>query len=273
MTGLPYRSYVRGSAFVPVIPVLRHQHQNIRLKCLSQGARCCTTSPTPSPSNATANPSPLIKQRNSRPPPPERGNKLLVVGLGNPGPRFDNTRHNVGFTLLDQYAARHSASKFRRESSVQGDVARFHLHDRSVMLLKPSTFMNASGRAVRAALKYIDAPVAALLVVTDDISLDLGDIRLRAKGSAGGHNGLKSIQQCVGGMNYARLRIGVGSPSRGAEDWADFVLGSFSRSEKQVLDKVEWDVMEAIDYWVDEASIEKVQTQIALAKQRRRNHC
>ncbi|KAI0562302.1 peptidyl-tRNA hydrolase [Gracilaria domingensis] len=230
--------------------------------------RCSTTGAPGSP-NENTQPSQPPQKPSSPPTPPERGDKLLVVGLGNPGPRFENTRHNVGFSLLDQYAVRHAAGKFRKERSVQGDIARFHLHNRNIMLLKPNTFMNASGRAVRAALKYLNAPVAALLVLVDDMSLPIGDLRLRAKGSAGGHNGLKSIQQSVGGVNYARLRVGVGSPRRGAQEWSDFVLGPFSRGERRVMEEVEWDVMEAIDFWVQEPSIAKVQNQMALSKQKR----
>lgn len=229
---------------------------------------CCATSPSPSPLPASKTPSSRPETNGAPPPIPERGDKLLLVGLGNPGPRFENTRHNVGFHLLDHYAIRHSASKFRQEKSVHGSITRFNIHGRRVMLLKPSTFMNASGNAVRACLKYVDAPPSALLVVTDDIALSLGDFRLRPKGSPGGHNGLKSVQKVLGGPLYARLRVGVGSPSQGAGEWSDFVLGTFSNSEKRVLEQVRWDVMEAIDYWVQEPNMDKVLNQIALDKQR-----
>ncbi|CAN8062805.1 unnamed protein product [Agarophyton chilense] len=259
------RSY--QNAFLPIAPnfgVLRRRCYS----CVQRNGviRYSTAGPPPSSSD-TAKPSQPLKTSSNQSQPLERGDKLLVVGLGNPGPRFENTRHNVGFSLLDQYAARHAAGNFRKQPSVQGEVVRFQVYNRSVMLLKPNTFMNASGRAVRAALKYLNAPVSALLVIVDDMSLPIGDLRLRGKGSAGGHNGLKSIQQSVGGVKYARLRIGVGSPRRGSQEWADFVLGPFSKGERKAIEGVEWDVMEAIDFWVQEPSIEKVQNQIALTKQ------
>src|SRR5262245_27338559 len=134
----------------------------------------------------------------------------LVVGLGNPGPKYVGTRHNIGFGVLDYLAAAPGVGRWRTRFEAQ--LTEAVEGTEQVLLMKPETFMNLSGRAVRAAMDFYKLPVTDLLVVCDDIALPLGKLRARAKGSDGGQKGLRSIEQQLGTQDYQRLRIGVGSP-------------------------------------------------------------
>ena len=156
--------------------------------------------------------------------------KYLVVGLGNIGPDYDLTRHNTGFMVLDAFA---KASNTVFSDRRYGFVAETSLKGRKVFLLKPSTFMNLSGNAVRYWLNKEDIDQHRMLVVSDDVALPLGQFRLKANGSNGGHNGLGHIQQLIG-QDYPRLRMGIGAdyPMGGQIDW---VLGRFSEDELQAL--------------------------------------
>jgi len=157
--------------------------------------------------------------------------KYLIVGLGNIGPEYESTRHNAGFMILDAFAESANESF---EDKRYGFVGRVGLKGRSLILLKPSTFVNLSGRAVHYWLKKENVPVEHLLVVVDDIALPFGTIRLRARGGDGGHNGLIHINQILGTQNYARLRFGIGSDfSRGAQ--VSHVLGPFTEEEEEQL--------------------------------------
>lgn len=187
----------------------------------------------------------------------QRCDKLVLVGLGNPGPKFTGTRHNVGFDIVNNFAARHGGT-FSSKKSLQSDIAIANVGQCTVYVVKPRTFMNLSGDAVRAVMRQNSVPADALLVVADDMALDVGRLRLRAKGSAGGHNGLKSIESRLGSREYARLKVGVGSPRLGAEDWKYHVLGRFSRVEAKVLEEVILDCMEVLDFWVAERDISRV---------------
>jgi PTH1 family peptidyl-tRNA hydrolase len=150
--------------------------------------------------------------------------KFLIVGLGNIGDAYKNTRHNIGFKIVDELAEEHKVT-FGTEKL--GDVANFKLKGRTFILLKPSTFMNLSGKAVKYWMDKEHISVENILVVTDDVNIDFGTIRLKAKGSAGGHNGLKDIQEKLNTQQYARFRFGVGANySRGRQ--VDFVLGEIS---------------------------------------------
>jgi PTH1 family peptidyl-tRNA hydrolase len=174
--------------------------------------------------------------------------RFLIVGLGNPGPRYRNTRHNVGFMALDRLAEELGGS-FDREK-FQGLVAEARHADAKVLLLKPLTFMNNSGQAVaQAARNAVDGP-EQVLVVTDDVNLDLGRLRLRRGGSAGGHNGLKSIIAHLGG-DFPRLRIGVGSNEPGAS-LTPHVLGSFRPEEGPVVQDAIHRAVEAARTFVTE---------------------
>ena len=159
--------------------------------------------------------------------------KYLLVGLGNPGAEYVRTRHNIGFLALDALAAK---SEVTFKADRLGDVARCKHRGRQLVLLKPSTFMNLSGKAVRHWLDSEKLGLDRLLVITDDIHLPFGTLRLRGKGSDGGHNGLKDIQTVMGSSAYPRLRFGVGADF-GAGRQVDHVLGSFSTQEEAAMDE------------------------------------
>jgi len=154
---------------------------------------------------------------------------LLVAGLGNPGPRHERDRHNVGWMVIDELARRHDAS-FR--SKFNGRVADVRIDGRRVALLKPETYMNESGRSISAAQRFYKTPTEAVLVLHDDVDLELGRFQARAGGGLAGHNGLRSIAQALGDPGFLRLRIGVVRPGRGdPRDVADFVLAPFDLHE------------------------------------------
>ncbi len=156
----------------------------------------------------------------------------LIVGLGNPGPKYELTRHNAGFLVLDELAQRGEAT-FATER--HGEVCVVSHRGRKLHLLKPSTFMNLSGKAVSYWMQQIKVPLDRLLIITDDVALPYGKLRLRPKGSNGGHNGLGHIQEIVGTDAYPRLRFGVGGDfPKGAQ--VDYVLGRFSETEMADLD-------------------------------------
>lgn len=151
----------------------------------------------------------------------------LLVGLGNIGPEYKGTRHNIGFDVLDEVAKQHELSF---ETLRLGDVASFRHKGKMVFLLKPSTFMNRSGKAVRYWMQQKKIPLTNVLVITDDIHLDFGTLRMRQKGSAGGHNGLQDICDQLNTTAYARLRFGVGAAfSKGRQ--VDFVLQPWNANE------------------------------------------
>jgi PTH1 family peptidyl-tRNA hydrolase len=157
--------------------------------------------------------------------------KFLIVGLGNIGDAYKNTRHNIGFKIVDELA---EENKTTFETQKLGDVATFRLKGRTFILLKPSTFMNLSGKSVKYWIDKENIAVENILVVTDDVNIDFGTIRLKAKGSAGGHNGLKDIQEKLNTQQYARFRFGVGANySKGRQ--VDFVLGEWNKQETSEL--------------------------------------
>ena len=160
--------------------------------------------------------------------------KYLIIGLGNMGAEYDNTRHNIGFDVVDALAEEFDV-KFKDDSL--GDLAEFKHKGRTFILLKPSTYMNRSGKAVRHWMtkKKIEKP--NILVVVDDKNLDFGTLRLRGKGSDGGHNGLKDIDQMTGGNNYARIRFGIGNDF-GKGRQVDFVLGKWDSEEREKLPEI-----------------------------------
>ena len=162
---------------------------------------------------------------------PETMDKYLIVGLGNPGSEYEDTRHNTGYMVLDAFA---KASNIVFEDKRYGYVAETTLKGRKIILLKPTTYMNLSGNAVRYWLNKENIDQTRLLVISDDVALPLGQFRLKGAGSNGGHNGLGHIQQLIG-QQYARLRMGIGNEfARGQQ--VDWVLGHYSADEKEVLE-------------------------------------
>jgi PTH1 family peptidyl-tRNA hydrolase len=157
--------------------------------------------------------------------------KYLVVGLGNIGAEYAETRHNIGFKVLDCLAGQ---SNVAFTTGRYGAIAELHHKGRTLLLLKPSTYMNLSGKAVRYWMDAEKIPLENLLVVVDDIALPFGTLRMRPKGSAGGHNGLKNISELLGSEEYARIRFGIGGNfARGQQ--VDYVLGEWSEEERQTL--------------------------------------
>ncbi|MDX2056997.1 MAG: aminoacyl-tRNA hydrolase [Gemmatimonadales bacterium] len=171
------------------------------------------------------------------------------MGLGNPGPEYDGTRHNAGFILADHLAARWGFGPFRREGSAR--CAKGSVRGRAVQLVKPHTYMNRSG-AVLTPLRSEAGfdPTQELLVLVDEVALPVGRFRLRAKGSAGGHNGLKSIEGALRSQDYARLRIGVGPLPPEYDDMADFVLERFEADEARVIAELLDPMTDAVECWV-----------------------
>ena len=161
----------------------------------------------------------------------------LIVGLGNPGTKYDRTRHNVGFDLIDSLAKRWQINLADRKQfqGIYGEG--FGSHNAKTRLLKPQTFMNLSGQSVRATIDWFKLTPASVLVVYDDLDLPLGKIRLRLSGSAGGHNGMKSIISHLGTQDFPRVRIGIGK-SAGEKDTISHVLGKFSVIETPIVSEI-----------------------------------
>ena len=157
--------------------------------------------------------------------------KYLIVGLGNIGAEYADTRHNIGFRVLDALA---EASNVSFTAGGYGSTATLRYRGRTVILLKPSTYMNLSGKAVRYWLEQENIPIENLLVISDDIALPFGELRMRKKGSAGGHNGLKNIAELLGREDWARMRFGIGGNfARGGQ--VDYVLGHWTDEERAAM--------------------------------------
>jgi len=157
--------------------------------------------------------------------------KYLIVGLGNPGAEYEETRHNIGFKVVDTIAQKNGASF---EVARLGEVSTVRFKGRSLVLLKPSTFMNLSGKSVRYWMDAEKIPLDRVLIITDDLALPFGTLRLRGKGSGGGHNGLGDIEKVLGHSKYSRLRFGIGAEfSKGHQ--VDYVLGKWTNEEKETL--------------------------------------
>ena len=169
----------------------------------------------------------------------------LIVGLGNPGSKFDGTRHNAGFSALERYSEKSGVKidkmKFK---AVIGETT---LAGKRVLLMKPQTFMNLSGEAVRDAANFYKIPPENIIVLSDDISLDVGRIRVRAKGSAGGQNGLKNIIYHLNSEDFPRVKIGVGAKPHKDYDLADWVLSRFTNDEQENINKACDNAMKAAE--------------------------
>ena len=173
----------------------------------------------------------------------------LVVGLGNPGRKYEGTRHNVGFDVVDRLAAKHRVDWESAPRGIDALVARWRAAD--VTLAKPLTFMNLSGGAIVGLLQFFKVELADLLVVVDEVNLELGRVRTRATGSAGGHNGLKSAIEQLGTEDFARMRIGVGRGDA-RRDLADHVLAKFDRDERESVETTIGRAADAVELFVTE---------------------
>lgn len=174
----------------------------------------------------------------------------LIVGLGNPGKDYDNTRHNVGFQIVKALASKYCISFRPSLIRVKGSIGEGEIKDRKARLLLPLTYMNESGLAVRKGIDYYKIPFDQLIVVTDDVDLPFGSLRIRVKGSCGGHNGLRSVEAHLGTQEYTRLRVGVGG-RRGSE-LADYVLGRFTSEEQRALPEIVDRAINALELWISD---------------------
>ena len=169
----------------------------------------------------------------------------LVVGLGNIGAEYANTRHNMGFMVLDAWA---QASNISFESGRYGSTATISFKGRKFFLLKPSTYMNLSGKAVRYWMNELKVPVENMIVISDDLNIPFGTLRLRKNGSAGGHNGLTNITELIGTQEYARIRVGIGNDF-GKGQQVGFVLGELSKEEKEQMAEISKRVIDGVKAW------------------------
>ena len=176
----------------------------------------------------------------------------LIVGLGNPGPEHAANRHNVGFRCVERLAAAHGLTFDKRQKN--GRVALGTILDRRVVLVKPQTFMNESGRAVVALARFYQVPPEQMLVCYDDLDLPLGTVRLRPEGGSGGHKGMRSIIEHLGGQSFPRLRLGIGRPP-GRMDPAAYVLQDFTVEEQSLLDETLERAVAAIEAWLREGVV------------------
>ena len=169
----------------------------------------------------------------------------IIAGLGNPGRNYTGTRHNIGFDAIDAIASKNNI-KFNK-TKFKADLGEGVIGGEKVILVKPQTFMNLSGESIRPLRDWYKVPDENIIIIHDDISLSLGKLRLRGKGSAGGHNGMKSIIYQLGTDVFPRMKIGVGAPPDADYDLADFVLGKFSKAEVEILVQTVIKVTDAVE--------------------------
>jgi PTH1 family peptidyl-tRNA hydrolase len=179
-------------------------------------------------------------------------NLHLIAGLGNPGREYAATRHNIGFVLADQLAARWGAASWRLERKFHARVARLERGGQKVILCQPQTFMNDCGLALGALWRFYQLPTQRMLILVDDADLPLGQLRLRAEGSSGGHHGLDSIERQLGTRAYPRLRLGIGRRSEEDRQITDYVLGRFAQSERPVMNEVLERAGQQVECWLSD---------------------
>ena len=175
-------------------------------------------------------------------------NEIFIVGLGNPGKNYQNTRHNIGFLLLEEFSNKYS-SNFTFKNKLKSYFSEFKINNTTYKLFLPNTFMNSSGDAVKVIVDWYKINLSQLYVIVDDIDIPLGKIRFRKKGSSGGHNGLKDIIEKLNTKDFKRVRVGIGSPECIKSDFntVSHVLGNISSKEKETLDKVYKYVIETLE--------------------------
>lgn len=173
----------------------------------------------------------------------------IIVTLGNPGVKYSNTRHNAGFIFGDKLSEKLSCT-FSPENKFKAEIAKGEYNSQAIWIIKPQTFMNLSGESLRAFINFYKTDIKDFLIIYDDISLPIGTIRFKASGSAGGHNGIKSVIQNIGTEKFDRIKIGIG-PQPPYMKSEDFVLGQFSKDEREELDKTMDKVLEAVFFYLD----------------------
>ena len=159
----------------------------------------------------------------------------LIVGLGNPGKKYEETRHNAGFMGVDYLAKHFGFEKFKKADKHKSEISEGKIGSEKVLLIKPQTFMNLSGQAVRSVARFYKIPMGDLIIIFDDVDLPSGKLRIRPSGSAGGHKGMKSVIQELGTNDFVRIRFGMAPPSSFKGDLEDYVLGKLTFSQKKFL--------------------------------------
>lgn len=170
----------------------------------------------------------------------------MIVGLGNPGKKYENTKHNIGFMVVDSLAREHGATF--KKNTFEAEVADYFVNGEKIILVKPLTFMNESGRSVGPLMTYFGVYLEELVVIADDLDMDLGKLRLRKKGSAGGHNGLKSIISHIGTQEFNRIKIGIGRPN--GKTVVNHVLSTFSKEDLEIINGSVLRAADAVDDFV-----------------------
>lgn len=173
----------------------------------------------------------------------------VVVGLRNPGPDYEGTRHNIGAEILVELARRHGERFKAKMMRTRSEIAELRLEGDKVVLAAPMSYMNESGGPVSATMRHVKADVSDLLVIHDDIDLDFGRLRLQVGGGSGGHNGIRSVEKSLGTREFSRLKVGVGRPP-GRQDPAEFVLRRFGRKERTEADLVVVDAADVVEKWI-----------------------
>lgn len=178
----------------------------------------------------------------------------LIVGLGNPGDKYDKTKHNIGFAVIDELLNRHQIDLNKHK--FKGDYAEEFIDMKKVIILKPMTYMNKSGEAVQPILDYFGIPLEELLVIHDDLDLPVGKLRLRQKGSSGGQNGIKDIIKQLGSQEFKRMKLGIGRPYPN-QKVVDHVLTPFSKDDQALAQESIERAADAVEYWLSGNSYEK----------------
>lgn len=186
----------------------------------------------------------------------------LIIGLGNPGEKYEATRHNVGYDALNLFAETNQIT-FKYEPSYEGMIGTYLKDGKKAILLKPTTFMNLSGRSVFKVMNYFKIDITDILVISDDANLELGQLRLRLSGSDGGHNGLKDIIRILGSDNFKRLRIGISKN----DNMIDFVLKKFSKKEREVINISLNETVDLLTDFIEEVDFERIMTKFNSKKQ------
>lgn len=174
---------------------------------------------------------------------------ILLVGLGNPGPRYAATRHNIGFRVVDRFVERRGVFAFR--SGFEGETLQVDCFGQRVCVLKPMTYMNRSGHSVRAAVGFYKLTPSELIIVHDELDLPFGDLRLKMGGGHAGHNGLRSISEQLGTGDYMRLRCGIGRAADNSGSTADYVLNAFPSADEPLVEQLMGRAVEAIDHLIE----------------------
>ncbi|WP_312248363.1 aminoacyl-tRNA hydrolase [Streptococcus parasuis] len=180
----------------------------------------------------------------------------LIIGLGNPGDRYFETKHNVGFMLIDKIAKRENVT-FTHDKIFQADIATTFIDGEKIFLVKPTTFMNESGKAVHALMTYYGLDEKDILVAYDDLDMAVGKIRFRQKGSAGGHNGIKSIVKYIGTQEFDRIKIGIGRP-KGKKSVVNHVLSGFDAEDRIEIDLALDKLDSAVNFYLEEDDFEAI---------------